>query len=176
MNVSVCGVDFLCIIKQKNKLEPPTYTALYVIKVRLFCLGPPPPTNVIILSSNSNSLVINWDPHCSTLENCSNYGASRVPLLYTILYRTAADTGNGIKVTNGEQTQFPPTSITLTGLNSNTEYEISVLTTTTVRSDGKTVNSDFSSLQSGITGDLFFLLFLLPNLKKCFESSIKPIH
>ena len=55
--------------------------------------------------------------------------------------------------TSGEPKQYPSPNIILgTGLVSNTEYNVSVMTTVTIRNDGKTVNSDYSELHQGLTG------------------------
>ena len=56
-------------------------------------------------------------------------------------------------MTSGQPTEFPPSSITLgDDLLSNTEYNVSVMTTVNIKEDQRTVNSDFTKPQSGCTG------------------------
>jgi len=63
-----------------------------------------------------------------------------------------------VKSHDGESSNFPPTEVTLNELNSNTEYEISVMTTTWIDPEReRTVNSDFTTITSAITGNHFEL-------------------
>ena len=112
----------------------------------VFCLGPPPPSNITISSNNPTQLIVSWIPHCTT--SCDN---NRIPKRFTIKYKSASSKDDERNVTSGNLTEFPPPNITLSdNLVSNTEYYVYVMTT--VRDDEKMVNSDFTKPQQGFTG------------------------
>ena len=92
------------------------------------------------------------------METCNTFGDNRIPIQYIINYKSSKENGNEMNVIINDST-FPPTTLILdseNGIFDNTKYEISIMTTTTIRDDGKTVHSDFTEKHYGITGDSYF--------------------
>jgi len=138
---------------------------IYPLNIQKFIiLGPLAPTNVVISDNQPNQLAVNWEPHCTTTRVCNEFGNNRIPQRYAIKYKPAGAAGNGMKVyiDDVHPVNFPPTEVTLNELSSNTEYEISVMTTTMIDTDkNRTINSDFTIIITGITGNLFIFFLSL---------------
>ena len=68
---------------------------------------------------------------------------------YTVKYKPTIIGDEVMEVTTGDLTEFPLPMMILMNLTSNTEYEVSVMTTT--RLDERKVGSDFTDTKPGFT-------------------------
>ena len=96
-------------------------------------------------------MYVEWIPHCN--DTCES--AFRRPKGYTIKY-VSTDGGSEF-ITTVESLDLerllPDTNVTLSnGLESNTKYNISVMTRIAINETEGTVNSDASQVYFGITG------------------------
>ena len=93
------------------------------------------------------------------METCDDFGVNRIPIQYTVNYKSIKENGNEMNVIINDSSTFPPTTLILdneNGIFDNTKYEISIMTTTRIRDDGRTVHSDFTAKHYGITGNSYF--------------------
>ena len=103
-------------------------------------------------SSNPSQLFVSWTPHC-TNDPCDGLGSDKKPKKYIITYTSTNDGKRYSEevVSEPENSNYPPTSITLEqNVKSNTEYDVTVMTMT-YQSGNKGIYSDASDIATSIT-------------------------
>ena len=87
---------------------------------KLYILGPPPPSNVRVISSTTDTMLLEWNDECE--DNPALCEDDRTTYEYVIKYNLA---GGGVVLTRrmpGAVSQY-----VLAGANSNSDYEITMM-------------------------------------------------